>query len=93
MEKDWQKLRDKYRQCVIHFLNRYKEQASEHIVDVMISVMMTRDDVLQGGSFVQAVVANNLKNAISSADNECTKHLRIITLCANFCHLESELHV
>lgn len=94
MDNNWQETRDQYRAAVVHFANRYNEQVSEHIIDVMISTMMTRDNVLQGGSFVQAVVGNNLKEAISRADTECGKHLRIITLCANFCHLETEgIHV
>ncbi len=93
MDNNWQETRDSYRQAVVHFLNRYNEEVSEHIIDVMISVMMTRDNVLQGGSFVQAVVANNLKESISRADTECSKHLRIISLCCSFCYVDSEMYV
>jgi hypothetical protein len=93
MNNDWQETRDSYRQAVVHFLNRYNEEVSEHIIDVMISVMMTRDNVLQGGSFVQAVVANNLKESINRADTECGKHLRIISLCCSFCYVDSEMYV
>ena len=90
---NWQETRDNYRAAVVHFANRYNEEVSEHIIDVMISVMMTRDNVLQGGSFVQAVVANDLKESISRADTDCGKNLRIITLCANFCYAEHEMNV
>jgi hypothetical protein len=93
MDNNWQETRDSYRQAVVHFANRYNEEVSEHIIDVMISVMMTRDKVLQGGSFVQAVVANNLKESISRADTECGKHLRIISLCCSFCYVDSEMYV
>ena len=93
MDNNWQQIRDDYRQAVIHFANRYQVEVSDHIIDVMISVMMTRDNVLQGGSFVQAVVANNLRESISRADAECSKQLRIITLCANFCYVDSEMYV
>jgi hypothetical protein len=93
MNNDWQETRDNYRNAVVHFLNRYNEEVSEHIIDVMISVMMTRDNVLQGGSFVQAVVANNLKESISRADTECGKHLRIISLCCSYCYVDSEMYV
>jgi hypothetical protein len=55
--------------------------------------MLTKDGVLQGGSFVDAIVTNNLKEAISRADKECLAHLRIITLCANFCNVEYEMNV
>ena len=93
MENTWEETRNKYREAVIHFLNRYDEQVSEHIIDVMISVMMTRDNVLQGGSFVQAVIDNNLREAFNRADADCIKNLRIITLCANFCNVEHEMNV
>lgn len=91
MDNNWQETRDKYKKAVVHFANRYNTEVSDHIIDVMISTMMTRDGVLQGGSFVQAVVANNLRDAISKADDECSKQLRIITLCCNFCYAEYEL--
>jgi hypothetical protein len=61
---NFQEIRDSYREAVVHFLNRYKEQASEHIIDVMISVMMTRDGKLMGGSFVKAICNNDLKDVI-----------------------------
>jgi hypothetical protein len=91
MENTWEETRNKYREAVLHFLNRYNEQVSEHIIDVMISVMMTRDNVLQGGSFVQAVVGNNLREAISRADTDCSKNLKIITICAHNCYVETEM--
>lgn len=92
MENNWEETRNKYRMAAVHFANRYNEQVSEHVIDVMISTMMTKDNVLQGGSFVQAVVNNNLKDAISNADADCSKHLRIITLCANFCNVKYEMN-
>lgn len=91
--ENFQEIRDSYRQAVVHFLNRYQEQVSEHIIDVMISVMMTRDGKLMGGSFVKAVCNNDLKDAISRADNECLKHIRMITLCYHYCFDKTELHV
>jgi len=92
MEKTWDEIREKYRMAAVHFANRYDVQVSEHIIDVMISAMMTKDSVLHGGSFVQAVVNNDLRDAISRADTECLKQLRIITLCANFCNVEFEMN-
>lgn len=92
MEKTWDEIRDKYRMAAVHFANRYDVQVSEHIIDVMISAMMTKDSVLHGGSFVQAVVNNDLRDAISRADTECLKQLRIITLCANFCNVQYEMN-
>jgi hypothetical protein len=91
MENNWQETRNNYRNAVVHFLNRYNKEVSEHIIDVMISVMMTRDNVLQGGSFVQAVVSNNLREAINRADDDCSNNLKIITICCYNCHVETEL--
>ena len=93
MENNWEETRNKYKMAAMHFAERYGETVSEHVIDVMISVMMTKDNVLQGGSFVQAVVANDLKESISRADTDCGKNLRIITLCANFCNVEYEMNV
>mgnify|MGYP000147253110 CR=1 FL=1 len=94
METNWEETRNKYRMAAVHFANRYNEQVSEHIIDIMISVMMTRDNVLQGGSFVQAVVGNNLKETISRADADCSKNIRIITICSQHCYVETEgIHV
>lgn len=82
-----------YKDAVVRFLNDYEETASNHIIEIMISVMMSRDNLIQGGSFVQAVVDNDLRKAVSRADKECTAHLRTITLCANECYVEIEDHV
>ena len=93
MEKTWDEIRDSYKMAAVHFADRYGETVSDHIIDVMISVMMTKDNVLQGGSFVQAVIDNNLREAFNRADADCIKNLRIITLCANFCNVEHEINV
>jgi hypothetical protein len=93
MENNWDETRNKYKMAAAHFADRYGETVSEHVLDVMISTMLTKDGVLQGGSFVDAIITNNLKEAISRADKECLAHLRIITLCANFCNVEYEMNV
>ena len=82
-----------YKEAVVRFLNDYEETASNHIIEIMISTMMTRDNLIQGGSFVQAVVNNDLRKAVTRADKECTAHLKIITLCANDCYVEIEENV
>jgi len=94
MENTWEETRNKYKMAAVHFADRYGETVSDHIIDVMISVMMTKDNVLQGGSFVQAVVGNNLKETISRADTDCSKNIRIITICSQHCYVETEgIHV
>ena len=76
-----------YREKAIEFAKSYNEQVSDHIIDVIVSVCMTRDKVRIGGSFVQAVVNNHLHEAISKADADCLKNLRIITLSRFYCYL------
>ena len=75
-------------------VNQYQKAAEEfaleygvsnpHIARIIASVMMTRDGKgLQGGSFVQAVVDNDLFEAISRADDVCYQNLKVI-VAANF---------
>ncbi len=73
------------------FANSYNEEVSDHILNIIASVMMTRDNFMQGGSFVQAVVKNHLFNAISYADGECLANLRIIVLANQYAHLNHKI--
>jgi hypothetical protein len=41
---------------------------------------MTRDNLLQGGSFVQSVIDNKLDQAISRADSTCIKALKFFVM-------------
>lgn len=45
------------------------EEEMSHVIDVGTSVLQTRDGGMQGGGFVQAVVANNLSGAYNRADS------------------------
>ena len=78
---------EKYYQAAAKFAQEYRLNPSEHIIDVMASVMMTRDNVQQGGSFVQSVVKNDLFGAISRADSECLANIKIIVLANQFAHI------
>jgi len=61
---------------------------SSHIISVISSVMMTRDGKgLKGGSFVQAVVDNNLFRAINGADSECYQNLKVIVAANQYSYL------
>lgn len=61
------------------YYDDYGYEPTEHIINIIASVMMTRDGVgYPGGSFVQSVVKNDLVGAISRADVECSKYLRLI---------------
>jgi hypothetical protein len=79
--------RENYKVAAIDLASRYGYKVSEHIIDVMISVMMNRDGVQRGGSFVEAICNNNLDEACSRADDECINYLRLFSLVKRFGHL------
>lgn len=73
------------------FALNYEKETSNHIIDIMASVMMTRDNFLQGGGFVQAVIDNDLYLAISRGDKECQKNLKLIVATKHHCFLNDYL--
>lgn len=76
-----------YEAAAREFVNLYNETVSDHIIDIIVSVMMTRDNVQQGGGFVQAICNNDLYGAIRGADVDCAKHLRIIAISYHYAHI------
>ena len=81
-------IREQYRERAIQFAKEWNEDVSEHIIDVMVSIMATRDkSSYPGGGFVQAVVDNNLYLAMSRADMDCRKNLFLLTMCKANCYL------
>jgi hypothetical protein len=81
-------IREKYRERAIQFAKEWNENVSEHIIDIMVSIMVTRDKTsYPGGGFVEAVVANNLFLAMSRADMDCRKNLFLLTMCKANCYL------
>ena len=79
--------REDYEKVARKFVSGWKKEVSEHIIDVIISVMMTRDNVQQGGSFVQSVVANDLYTALTRADDDCYDNIKIIAMANRYCFL------
>jgi hypothetical protein len=81
-------IRERYRERAIRFATDWNHVVSDHIIELMVSIMATRDESsYRGGSFVEAVVANDLYNAMSRADEECRKHLFLLTMCNMNCYL------
>jgi len=61
---------------------------SEHILDIMVSIMCTRDkSSYPGGGFVEAVVANDLYLAMSRADTDCRNNIFLLTMCKSNCFI------
>jgi hypothetical protein len=79
---------EKYHNQAREFAKEYGEEPTYHIIDIMASVMMTRDGVMLGGSFVQCVIDNDLYGAINRADSECLRNLKLIVATKYHCYLK-----
>lgn len=71
------------------FLPSISKEEKNHIVHVASSVLMTRDRFMMGGSFVQAVVDNNLYQAANRADSTMQKCLCFMSAICNHVRVES----
>jgi hypothetical protein len=60
-----------------------------HIADIAASVMMTRDKVMQGGGFVQAIINNDLKGAFDRADSTIVHAIRFMIYFYNSVQIEN----
>jgi hypothetical protein len=84
---NYQELREVYKKSVLTFVEGWKVELSQHQIDTMISVMLHRDGIMMGGSFVEAVANNDLYGAISRADVENFQNLKLVTLCFKNNHI------
>lgn len=81
-------IREQYRERAIEFAKEWQIEVSDHIIDIMVSIMATRDkSSYAGGGFVQAVVNNDLYLAMNRADSDCRKNIFILTMCNANCYL------
>ena len=81
-------IREKSRERAIQFAKEWDNEVSNHILDIMVSIMCTRDkSSYAGGGFVEAVVANNLYLAMSRADTECRNNIFLLTMCNANCFI------
>ena len=90
---NYDELITKYTNKAINIIENWNAFPTIHLVDIVRSVMMHRDNALDGGDFVQAVCANDLYAAINRADEECLKHLNIIVSAFLYGRINSEQHV
>ena len=84
---NYEQLRETYRKKVLEFADGWKAELTDHQDDIMISVMLHRDGIQMGGSFVEAIANNDLYGAVSRADSENIKNLKLITLCFKNNHI------
>ena len=81
-------IREQYRERAIQFAKEWDAEVSNHIIDIMVSIMCTRDkSSYAGGGFVEAVVANNLYLALSRADTDCRNNIFLLAMCKQNCFL------
>jgi hypothetical protein len=82
-------IREQCRERAAQFAIEYGfTNVSEHILDIMVSIMCTRDkSSYAGGGFVEAVVANNLYLALSRADMDCRNNIYLLSMCSMNCYL------
>ena len=59
------------------------EEEMSHVIDVGVSVLQTRDGGIQGGSFVQAVVDNDLSRTYNRADSTNKKVIPFYIILLN----------
>ena len=59
------------------------EEEMNHVIDVGVSVLQTRDGGIQGGSFVQAVVDNDLSRTYNRADSTNKKVIPFYIILLN----------
>jgi hypothetical protein len=82
-------IREQNRERAIQFAKEWGfDNVSNHILDIMVSIMCTRDkSSYAGGGFVEAVVANNLYLAMSRADSDCRNNIFLLTMCKANCFI------
>ena len=59
----------------------------DHIINIARSVMMHRDGVMLGGSFVTAINENDLDATISRADSVCAQNIPFFVHCKRFINI------
>jgi hypothetical protein len=84
---NFQELREVYKKSVLKFAEGWRVQLTDHQVDTMISVMLHRDGIQTGGSFVESIANNDLYGATSRADSENLQNLKYVTLCFKNNHI------
>jgi len=84
-------IRELCRERAIKFAKEWESEfpiVTDHNIDIMVSIMCTRDkSSYAGGGFVEAVCDNNLYGAISRADTSNLKVLKLLVLCHRNCFI------
>ena len=84
---DYLELREKYKKSAIQFAKDWQVEVSSHNVDIMVSIMMHRDGIMSGGGFVEAVCDNKLVEAVSRADMDNLRVIKLLALTNVNCYI------
>lgn len=60
----------------------------DHLLNISVSIILTKENILQGGSFVQAIVNNDLYMASIKADNFNKQYIWFYSKLCNDIQLE-----
>lgn len=55
-------------------------QDKEHIYELAASIVFTKENIMQGGGFVHAIINNDLESAIGRGDRVAIKGLKLFVL-------------
>jgi hypothetical protein len=69
---------DEKKDFFIPCYHNLSESDFHHIANIAASVMMTRDKIMPGGGFAQAIVNNDLKAAFDRADSVIVNAIRFM---------------
>jgi len=84
---DYQTLREDYKKAALRFAEDWRTDVTPHNVDIMISIMMHRDGIMPGGGFVEAVCNNDLVGAVSRADMDNLRVIKLLALTNIHCYV------
>jgi hypothetical protein len=62
------------------------ESDREHVYNIALSVYNTREKICFGGSFVTAICKNDLRTAVSNADDICKRCLLLFVHVYHYFH-------
>jgi hypothetical protein len=83
-------IREQCRERAIEFAKEWNCDNVSNLLDIMVSIMCTRDkSSYAGGGFVEAVVSNNLYLAMSRADTDCRNNIFLLTMCKANCFIQN----
>jgi hypothetical protein len=67
------------------------EENKKHLIQIIRSIMLHRDKIMMGGSFVHYLIENDLINAVCKADSICYKHIKLLVLAKKYCYAEDKI--